>query len=167
MSSLGLLCAAALVAMLLVFKKYMVVAHPIEGTFDVVTRVLKETVPEFEGWSLPIPEWEFHRSQLSKGLKYDNIRNMIMYFVCNPAHANKVLRKDPNLAGIMPCTWAVYETMDGRVFITKMNIGLMSKMYFGVIGEVMREVARTEKALLREIRRRVKQQSAFSASAAA
>ncbi len=61
----------------------------------------------------------------------------------------------------------VYLLEDRRVFITKMNIGLMSKMYFGVIGEVMREVARTEKALLREIRRRVKQQSAFSASAAA
>jgi len=77
---------------------------------------------------------------------------MVMHFVCKPHHANRVLQVDPSLGAIMPCTWAVYETTEGKVYIAKMNIALMSKMYFGVIGEVMKDVARTEEKMLRKIK---------------
>jgi len=80
---------------------------------------------------------------------------MVMYFVCKPSHANRVLSVDPSLAAIMPCTWALYEDHRGRVHLCKMNIALMQYMYGGVIGEVMRDVARTEKRMLESIRERL------------
>ena len=133
-------------------RRFMMAAYKIEGTFDEVNEAIKKVIPQFDGWSFPISEWQFHKSHLSKNLTYDNIKDMIMYFVCKPAHANKVLRINPALGAIMPCTWAVYETTDSEVYIAKMNIALMSKMYFGVIGEVMREVAATEKEMLKKIK---------------
>ena len=62
----------------------------------------------------------------------------------------------------MPCPWAVYETKNGEVYIAKMNIALMSKMYFGVIGKVMKEVAETEKEMFSKIRRLVKEKKLSS-----
>jgi hypothetical protein len=56
----------------------------------------------------------------------------------------------------MPCTWPVYETASGEVYIAKMNIALISKMYFGVIGERMRGVAETEKKMLEKIKEKLK-----------
>ena len=79
---------------------------------------------------------------------------MVMYFVCKPQHANSVLSVEPKMGGIMPCTWAVYETTDGEVYIAKMNIGLMSKLFSGVIGKVMKDVAQTEEEMLSKIRKK-------------
>ncbi len=135
-----------------IFKKNMIVTYRMDGSFDDVEGALKEVVPGFAGWTFPIPDWQFYKSQVSKGLTYKNIKNMVMHFVCKPVHANRVLQVDPSLGAIMPCTWAVYETIEGEVYIAKMNIALMSKIYFGVIGEVMRDVARTEEMMLERIR---------------
>lgn len=143
------------IAFVYILRRRMIVAYKIEATFDKVNAVIKETIPEFAGWSFPIPEWQFYKSQLSKNLRYDNIKNMVMYFVCKPQHANSVLGADPSMGAIMPCTWAVYATTNGKVYIAKMNIALMSYMYFGTIGSVMRDVAKTEKEMLEKIRKGV------------
>jgi len=142
-----------------VMKKNMLVCYRIEGSFSEVEEAIKEIVPSFEGWSFPISDWQFFKSQASKGLSYDNIKNMVMHFVCKPSHANKVLRVNPVLGGIMPCTWSVYETKDGKVYIAKMNIALMGKMYSGVIGKVMKEVAETEAKILAKIKYALKEKA--------
>jgi hypothetical protein len=80
-----------------VMKKYMIVRYRMKGSFEDVEAAIKEVVPSFEGWSFPIPDWEFYKSQLSKGLTYKNIKNMIMHFVCKPAHANRVISVDLKL----------------------------------------------------------------------
>jgi len=137
-------------------QKYMIAHYRIQGNFDDVEKAIKEVVPRFEGWGFPIADWQFYKSQLSKNLTYNNINSMVMHFVCKPAHANKILRVDPNFGGIMPCTWAAYETKNGQVYIAKMNIALMSKIYFGTIHRIMKDVAQTEKAMLSEIRETIK-----------
>jgi len=139
-----------------IMGKYMIAHYKINGSFDEVEKAIKEVIPQFQGWGFPIPDWQFYKSQLSKNFTYDNITNMVMHFVCKPAHANKILGVDPNFGGIMPCTWAVYETKNGEVYIAKMNIGLMNKMYFGLINEIMTDVAKTEEAMLALIRESVK-----------
>lgn len=146
----GLIIAA--VATIWVARKNMVVNYKINGSFEQVTKAIEEVIPSFPGWGFPIKSWEFYKSQLSKDLTYDNISNMVMYFVCKPEHANSVLSVEPKMGGIMPCTWAVYETTDGDVYIAKMNIGLMSKLFAGVTGTVMKDVAQTEEAMLSKIR---------------
>ena len=59
----------------------------------------------------------------------------------------------------MPCSWAVYETTDGKVYISKMNIALMSMVYPGFIGKIMKDVAQTEKAMLSKIKDKKEQES--------
>jgi len=134
-----------------IMKRYMIVAYRVNKSFKETEKRIKNVIPEFKGWGFPIPDWEFYKSQLSKNLKYDNIKNAIVHFVCKPVHANSVVKKDPKMAGIMPCSWSVYETNKGEVYIAKMNIALMSKMYSGLIGEVMKDVASTEKKMLDKI----------------
>ncbi len=154
---LGIVLGVVLSGIIFVYllKKYMMVSFEIEGSFEEVEETVKQVIPRFKGWGFPIPDWQFYKSQLSKGLSYDNIKNMVMHFVCKPVHANRVLKIDPKMAGIMPCTWAVYEDNDGKVYIAKMNIALMSKMYLGVIGEVMRDVAETEEKMLAMIKEKI------------
>lgn len=57
--------------------------------------------------------------------------------ICQEDYALKVLTSDRYVAALMPCTIAVYETDDGKIMISKMNTGLMGKMFGGVIAEVM------------------------------
>jgi len=147
---LGAITCAAL--FIYVMQRYMLVTHKINGDFDEINKDLKTVVAQFEGWSCPLPEWEFHESQLQKNLKYRNIKNMIMHFVCNPSYANKILSVTPKMGGMMPCTWAVYETIDGEVYIAKMNVSLMSLMFFGVLGKTMGDVANTEKKMLKKLK---------------
>ena len=55
-------------------RRFMMVAYKFDGTFDEVNEAIKNVIPQFEGWSFPISEWQFHKSQLSKNLTYDNIK---------------------------------------------------------------------------------------------
>ena len=153
-AAVGLVCGG--LTFVYALRKYMIANLEIDGSFEDVEQAIKKVVPQFEGWSFPIPQWGFYKSQLSKNLNYDNITNMVMHFVCKPSHANTMLRTYPDMGGIMPCTWAVYQTADGKVHIAKMNIGLMSKMYSGTVKNIMTDVATTEKQMVERIRETVK-----------
>lgn len=73
--------------------------------------------------------------------------------ICHVEHSYNMFQAEENkkVAGIMPCRFAVYELYDGRVMISKMNIGLMSKMFGGLIQQVMGQVASEEKLMLESI----------------
>ena len=45
----------------------------------------------------------------------------------------------------------MYETKDGHVFMSEMNIGLMSKMFGGIIEEVMGQVAKEETEMFQHV----------------
>jgi uncharacterized protein (DUF302 family) len=51
------------------------------------------------------------------------------------------LSEEPKMSGIMPCSWAVYERDDGSVWLSKMNISMMSRIFSGEVGSAMSEVA--------------------------
>ncbi len=119
--------------------------------FEETCKKIEEVVPKGEGWGFPIPAWEFYESQIKKNLKYDNIKNCKIYFVCKSKYANQVVSDDPKWSGIMPCSWSVYELTNGDTYVAKMNIPLMSKMFTGVLGTVMKKVAKEEEEFIKEI----------------
>ncbi len=119
--------------------------------FEETCKKIEEVVPKGEGWGFPIPAWEFYESQIKKNLKYDNIKNCKIYFVCKSKYANQVVSDDPKWSGIMPCSWSVYELTNGDVYVAKMNIPLMSKMFTGVLGTVMSKVAKEEEEFIKAI----------------
>ncbi len=154
---IGFVAGVVIVSIVFIFmmRNYMLVYYKMPGDFNSVNEAIKKTIPQFKGWSFPIPSWKFYQSQISKGFKYENIKNMEIHFVCKPAHANTILRMRPEFGGMMPCSWAIYETINGEVYIAKMNIKLMSKMFSGKIREVMGDVAQTEEKMLDKIRKEV------------
>lgn len=59
--------------------------------------------------------------------------------ICNPRYASKILADDKNrgVTAFMPLGLGVYEDKKGQVFVSKLNIVLLGKMFGGTIAKVM------------------------------
>ena len=67
--------------------------------------------------------------------------------LCSPDLSVKILAEDDArmVSSLMPCRVAVYEKSNGDVILSRMNTALMSKMFGGLVTEVMSEAtAQTE-----------------------
>ncbi len=122
-------------------------------SFEDTCKVIETVIPQFadEGWGFPFDKWDFGNVFASRDLMPDDIKNIMVYFVCNAKLANKVINANNAMMGIMPCSWAVYEKENGEVYIAKMNIGLMSKLFTGAIKDMMLEVEATEDRMFKKI----------------
>jgi uncharacterized protein (DUF302 family) len=70
--------------------------------------------------------------------------------LCKPEHAGRVLEDDDAriVTSLMPCRLSVYQTTDGRVIISRMNSGLVSKVFGGLVTEVMARAAAENEQIL-------------------
>lgn len=70
--------------------------------------------------------------------------------MCLPSYAARMLSKDPNkcLAVMMPCAIAVYDKADGQIYVARINMELISQVFPGDVGEVLRAVARDDARIL-------------------
>lgn len=150
---IGLLAGAAAVmaAVVIVMRTRMVVTHKSARTFAETCASIEKTVPTGEGWGFPIDTWNFYETFARKNLVPEGFVNLKVFFVCNAGHASKMLSETPSFVGMMPCSWAVYEMADGSVWLAKMNVGLMSKMFSGVAGQMMRKVGQADDTFLAEV----------------
>lgn len=59
--------------------------------------------------------------------------------VCNPRYASRILAddKDRGVTAFMPLAIGVYEDAQGRVHVSRLNVGLVGMMFGGTIAEVM------------------------------
>ena len=106
-----------------------------ESTFpykETVTRI--EDAIEREGWSSP-GTLNLTKSMNKHGVEFPHRVQVIQ--LCKPEYAEQVLQSDRYVSSIMPCAISVWEDDDGRVYISKMNTGLMGKMFGGTIAKVM------------------------------
>jgi len=64
-----------------------------------------------------------------------------VFSVCHPKHSSKILEKDDEriVSSLMPCRVSVYEKSDCKVYISRMNTGVLAKSFGGIIEEVMEE----------------------------
>lgn len=71
--------------------------------------------------------------------------------ICQPAYAAKMLVHDDSkfVGAMMPCSIAVYEKNDGKVYVSSMNMALMAKMFGGVVGETLGQVASDDAEILK------------------
>ena len=127
----------------------MITVHESKLGFEETVSAINESAIE-RGWTVP----KIYDIQASlKKAGHEDMTRVKILSICQPDHAYSILKDDTNkkVTAIMPCRIGVYETADGRVFISEMNIGLMSKMFGGTIAEVMGGVAEEEKEMLRDI----------------
>jgi uncharacterized protein (DUF302 family) len=146
----GVLLGAALCGMLmfLVMPSMMLEVNRSRLGFDETVAQLEKAVVD-EGWA--------HKgtsditAELSRAGKPIDYRVKVIR-LCKPEYANRVLASDPFVACLMPCAIAVWEQPDGTVKYSKMNTGLMGKMFGGTIAEVMGgAVSEDEHAMLEGI----------------
>jgi len=149
----GLIVGVAVtgMAVLWLMRTRMVVARKSGRSFDDTCDAIERVVGSEKGWGFPIPTWNFYERFREKGCVPKGFRRIKVYFVCNTRLASGVLEDTPPMAGIMPCSWAVYELEDGTVWLSKMNIGLMAKMFSGVVKRAMQQVEEADERFLGEV----------------
>lgn len=151
---LGLILGLALAAGVGVgaLRARMIAPRRSRRSFDDTCAAIERVVPaDPEGWSLPLPAWDAFPLLEKKGLAPENLRGLRFFFVCNPRYASGMLRLEPSFAGMMPCTWAVYEKQDGSVWLAKMNVGLLGRLFPPAIAAIMGRVAAADERFLAEI----------------
>ncbi len=141
----------AVVATVLMMRSKMVVPERSSKSFEATCEAIENVVPAAEGWSFPIEGFDMSAKLSAKGGLPDNMKRIRLYFMCNPGVANVVLGAEPKLSAIMPCSWSVYELSDGSVWVSHMNIDLMSKMMGGVVGNAMGGVAEADRGFLHQV----------------
>ena len=151
----GALSVTALIAYTM--RNHMITAIKIDAPFEKVCSKIGEALTSVPGWGHPLPDWDFHET-VAKTHYFENLSKKKIFFVCKAEYANRIVDRFHHMGAMMPCAWALYETMSGEVYISKMNIGLMSKMFFGnIIGTTMGKVAREEKLILNKLQQLLKE----------
>jgi uncharacterized protein (DUF302 family) len=119
-------------------------ALPFEATVTAIEVAAKEN-----GWKVP-KIYDIRQSLRKAG---HDIPPVKVLSLCQPDHANEILSDDESryVSGMMPCRIGVFQTDDGTVYISKMDIGLMSRMFGGRIERVMGQAAVEEKEILKGI----------------
>jgi uncharacterized protein (DUF302 family) len=145
----GVIVMVALVVWMM--RSQMVVPERSARSFEATCEAIEREVPAGDGWSFPMESLDMSAKLAAKNALPDNITRIRLYFMCNPEIARRVLGAKPKLSAIMPCSWSVYELADGSVWVSHMNISMMSKIMGGVVGESMGTVADADEAFLEKI----------------
>lgn len=84
------------------------------------------------GWKVPKKWAKNFQRNLKRVTKVDIGRNLVIE-MCEPYAAVELLIHDKykKFLSMMPCSVAVYEKSDGKVYISMMNMRLLSKMFPG------------------------------------
>jgi len=117
--------------------------HP----FDVTVSTIVENA-KTHGWLVP-KTYDFQKSMLRHDQPDPGRVTVIK--LCHPAIASSILSDDEckYASAMMPCSISVYEKGDGRTYVASMNMGLMSSMFGGTIGDTLGRVAEEDAEILR------------------
>ncbi len=124
--------------------------HESESKYDFETSVARfESAVEEHGWKLP----HVHDLQKTMDNFGKDVQSVKVFELCHPEHAAKILEKDQEriVSSMMPCRVAIYEKSDGKVYISRMNSGLMAGTMGGIVAEVMSEAAAENEEILQSI----------------
>jgi len=99
--------------------------------FDETIAKIKQNAKAL-GWKVPKSWKKNFQKNLKKVTKKDIGKNLV-FSMCEPWAAVKLLQHDKykKFLAMMPCSFAVYEKSDGKVYASFMNIQLMGQMYKG------------------------------------
>ena len=103
--------------------------------FDETVAALEKRIPE-HGWVVsgdkPV---DMNKSMAKHGVTFTPRVKLVK--LCKADYAKSVLTTDRHVSTMMPCTFSVWEDDDGKVYLSKMNLALMAKMFGGNVAKVM------------------------------
>ena len=103
-------------------------------TYDETISVLGENLKNKQDWKVLVVN-DYKKSTEA----FVTLERVGSVNICNPLYASKILADDKNrgVTAFMPLGLGVYEDKKGQVFVSKLNIWLLGKMFGGTISEVM------------------------------
>jgi len=133
------------VVAVLIMPRMMIVTKKSRFGFDETVESIQTGISK-NGWSSPATI-DMNESMANHGVEFGPRVKIVQ--MCKADYAKSVLATDRHVACLMPCSVAVWENDDGSVHVSKMNTGLMGKMFGGNIAKVMGDlVAKDEHAIL-------------------
>ena len=133
-------------AVVYVFRNYMMVAK--ELPYDFQTSISKvENSIKNAGWGIPT-QLDVNQMTAKKGVNLALKVHIIE--LCKPQYAKNVLEDSPVFSAMMPCRIGLFER-EGKTYVAKMNTGMMSMLWGGIVGKTMKKVAEEEAAILKTL----------------
>jgi uncharacterized protein (DUF302 family) len=143
---LGILLCGGLVAIMM--PRMMLVTKESNLGFNETVAAIEQAI-EDQGWSSP-GTTDMNKAMAKRGVEFKPQVRLVS--MCKAEYAKDVLTTDRYVSSLMPCKMAVWEGDDGKVYVSKMNTGLMGRLFGGNIAKVMgQSVGRDEEAMLKGI----------------
>lgn len=118
--------------------------------FDETIQAIQDNAAA-QGWVVP------NILRLDKSLAKEGyqVGPVAVIELCKPVYAKKVLAEDNArvVSSLMPCRVAVYQKSNGDTILSRMNTGLMSKMFGGLVTEVMSDATRETEEIFKPLER--------------
>ncbi len=134
--------------MILVMPGMMIVVKESRFGFDETVARIETGIQEI-GWNSPGTMF------INQALKQHDVTfspRVKIIQLCQAKYAKSVLTTDRYLSCLMPCSIAVWEDDKGKVFVSKMNTGLMGTLFGGNVAKIMgHQVSKDERRLLKDI----------------
>jgi len=82
-----------------------------------------------------------------------NVLPVTVIELCHPKLAGTILEDDDAkvVTSMMPCRLSIYETKDGKVKVSRMNTGLVSKMFGGTVTKVMADATKQSEKIVSSV----------------
>jgi len=101
--------------------------------FDETVAALEKSITD-HGWVVADVK-DMNKALSKQGVEFAPRVKLIKF--CNAEYASDVLATDRYISTMMPCTCSVWEDDDGKIYLSKMNMSLMGKLFGGNIARVM------------------------------
>ncbi len=113
--------------------------------FEETVEAIKSAVLD-KGWKVPTIH---HIDKSVKKAGFD-VLPVTVIELCQPTLAGKIIENDEGrvVTSMMPCRVSIYQTSDGGVVISRMNTGLVSKMFGGLVAETMADATKDTEIIL-------------------
>ena len=118
----------------------MINTHTSPYGFDETVAAVKKAVASQKGWEVA-KVFDIQKNITDAG--YPDMTKVKIVALCNPHYAKRILSEDKDkvVTTMMPLGIGVYETNNGSVYMSEMNIGLMGMMFGGNIAKIMGEAS--------------------------
>lgn len=138
--------AAAVFIFIKIFPSQMILTKESRYGLDETVDMIDSSSAE-NGWAVA-KIWDLGDRMIKAG--YEDAPNVKVVEICHAENTYNVLKNqdDMFISVLMPCRMAVYEYSDGRTFISRMNIGLLSRLFSPNVETVMTGVAEDDKKIL-------------------
>jgi uncharacterized protein (DUF302 family) len=147
----GIILGAILTGIIIWNQMPGMMIQEMESQYDLETTVNKlEGNVYSNGWEVT-SELDIQEKLANSG--YENFLRMKVIEICKAEFTYTIFQEENNkkIAGIMPGRFAVYELENGKVMISMMNTGLLSKVFGGLIQHVMGKAAAEEMLMLKDM----------------